>query len=280
MRRVCTALGGLVLLGALACGCRRAEPSSRHLVLSGSRTMAPLLEDIGRRFEEQHPGVRVFVSPASADRALADTRSGLADIGMLGRPLRPGEVRLFGYPVARDGVAFVVHRDNPVGPLTTSQLVALFTGTVVNWKEVGGPDLPVALVRPSEGMALREVFLDYFHLLPNQVPPTPPGVGSCEHVLQAIADHPEAIGYTSLGCAEASVRRLPIRLLPLGSVPATLAQMQIGRYPFTRPLLLLTREPPTGLAEEFIAFARSAEVHDLVQKHGFAAVTPGQDGEK
>jgi hypothetical protein len=44
--------------------------------------------------------------------------------------------------------------------------------------------------------------------------------------------------------------------------------------------LLLTREPPAGLVQEFIDFARSAAVHNLVQKHGFVPVTPGEGPDK
>jgi phosphate transport system substrate-binding protein len=276
MRCAIAALGGVMLLALLGSGCQQTERPSRNLVLSGSRTLAPLMDDVARRFESSHDDVRIFVEPATADRAVGDTRTGLADLGMLGRPLRPGEVGLFGFPVARDGVAFIVHRDNPVRKLNKDQLVALFTGAIGNWKDAGGPNQPVALVRPADGMALRDVFLDHFRLQSNQIPSIPVGVGTCEHIVQAVADHPFAIGYTSLGCAEAAATRLPIRLLPLGGVPATLAQVQSGQYPFARPLLLLTREPPAGLVKEFIDFARSAEVHDLVQKHGFVAVTPGE----
>ena len=88
------------------------------------------------------------------------------------------------------------------------------------------------------------------------------------------------MGYVSLGCAEAAAARQPIRLLPLGGVSASLAQVQKGRYPFTRPLLLLTREPPAGPVRDFIDFARSSAVHDLLQKHGFVPVSPGQDPDR
>jgi phosphate transport system substrate-binding protein len=280
MRPSSATLAGLLFLAALAGGCQQQpEPSTRNLVLSGSRSMVPLMEAVGKRFEEQHSGVRVSVQPG-AGRAISDTRSGLADIGMLGRPLRPNEVSLNGFPVARDGVAFIVHRDNPIEKLTSSQIVALFTGMSTKWKEVGGPNRPVVLVRPSEGMALREVFLDHFGLQSSQVASTPGAVGSCEQIVQAVAEHPGGIGYVSLGCAETAAARQPIRLLPLGGVPATLAQVQKGRYPFTRPLLLLTREPPAGPVRDFIDFARSNAVGDLVLKHGFVPVSPGQDSDR
>jgi phosphate transport system substrate-binding protein len=275
MRWAFAALGGALFVATLAGGCRPASPPTRNLVLAGSRTMAPLMEEVGRRFEQKHPDVRVFVEPANVGRTLADTRSGLADLGMLGRPLRAGEAGLHGFPVARDGVAFIVHRDNPVKKLSPAQLTAVFTAAVTNWRDVGRPSQPVTVVRPADGMALREVFLEHFQLPLQQVATMPAGVGSCEHIVQAVAERPGAIAYVPLGCAETASARLPIRLLPLGGVPATLAQVRSGRYPFTRPLLLLTREPPAGLLRDFIDFAQSDQVRDLIEKHGFVPTSPG-----
>ncbi len=270
---------GAGLLAVLAAGCRKPETQSRHLVLCGSRTLTPLMEEIGRRFEERTPGVRVDVEGCPMDRTLADTRSGLADLGMLGRPLLPAETGFLSFAVARDGVAILVNRDNPVRQLTNAQLAGLLTGVYRSWRDVGGPPRQVALACPSDGRAIRDVVLRHFHLEPSKVP-TDPGVGSSEQAIQAVANHPFAIGYASLGAAEAAAKRLPVRLLPLEGVPATLANVRNGRYPLSRPLLVLTREPPRGLAGELIAFACSADVHDLVDKHGFVPAACERDPER
>src|SRR5438046_2938155 len=42
-------------------------------------------------------------------------------------------------------VAVVVNGSNPVGNLTKDQVRDIFTGAIVNWKEVGGPDAPIHL---------------------------------------------------------------------------------------------------------------------------------------
>ena len=45
--------------------------------------MTPLLRDIGKRFEESHADVRVDVQSDGSVHGIADTRQGLADIGMV-----------------------------------------------------------------------------------------------------------------------------------------------------------------------------------------------------
>ena len=41
---------------------------------------------------------------------------------------------------------------------------------------------------------------------------------------------------------------------------------RLGPRPLARPLTLVTNAPPEGLAADFIDYARSAQVHDLVRK--------------
>jgi phosphate transport system substrate-binding protein len=258
-----------LLAAFLLSGCALSERPTVSLVLAGSRTMTPLMLDVAERFQESHPGVRVNVESTPGDRPIYDTRFGLADLGMLGRNLRPEESGLLNFPIARDGLAIIVNRNNPVKELSEAQIAGLFTRAYVNWRELGGADRPVLLAGQSEARAARGVFLAFFGLQELQVRANPTVAGN-EQAIDAVANHPEAIGYASLGLARKAAANRPIRLLPLAGVPAKLENVANGRYPLVRPLQLLAREPPHGAVQEFLEFARSAAVHDLIEKHGFA----------
>lgn len=265
MRRSIPALL-VALVPVVLAGCDEAPKQPQRFVVSGSRELAPLLEEIGRRFEQSHADWRIDVDPAS-ERGADDVRTGLADVGMLARALRPDENGLHTTVIGRAGVAFLVHRDNPVTSLDDRQLIGLFTATYVNWKEVGGNDRPVVLVGFANGRTLREAFLEFFALPASRVRTEPP-IYSSEQAITAVASNPDAIAYVCLGKAQLACAKQPVRLLPLRGVAPTLAEVEAGRYPFIRPLLLLTRERPTGIVEEFVAFARSPEVRDLLDEHG------------
>src|SRR5436305_907714 len=104
VRRGCWA--GIVFLAALV-GCSPSNQGSgpaNRLVLTGSSTVAPLAAEIGKRFEEQHPGVRIDVQTGGSSRGVADARQGLADIGMVSRALNEQEKDLHAFSIARDGV--------------------------------------------------------------------------------------------------------------------------------------------------------------------------------
>jgi len=57
-----------------------------------------------------------------------------------------------------DSIVVIVNKDNPVDALTKAQLKDINSGKVKNWKEVGGPDLPVKVVTSQPGSATRAVF--------------------------------------------------------------------------------------------------------------------------
>ena len=62
------------------------------------------------------------------------------------------------HEISRDSIVVIVNSENTVTSLTKAQLKDLNTGKVKNWKEVGGPDLPVRVISSSPGSATRYVF--------------------------------------------------------------------------------------------------------------------------
>jgi phosphate transport system substrate-binding protein len=262
-----------LLVGCTLAGCQPPEPNVRNLVLTGSGSMLPLMRDIGKRFESEHPGVRVDVQAGGSTRGVADVRQGLADIGMVARPLKPDEVMLHATPIALDAVCIIVNRATGVKALSDDQIVRIYTRGVSNWKEVGGPDLPIVLVHMTEGRALLDLFLDHFKLRSTQIR-ADALIQDSEQGLQAVASRPGAIAYISCSQAERMNENMhmPIRSLLSQGIEPTSANVRNGAYPLSRPLQLVTRETPKELAAEFIAFARSNAVRDLIQKHHFISL--------
>lgn len=62
------------------------------------------------------------------------------------------------HKIAEDEVVVIVYKDNPASGLTWKQLRAINTGAIKNWKEVGGPDMPIKVVTSHAGSATRKFF--------------------------------------------------------------------------------------------------------------------------
>ena len=235
------------------------------LVITGSSSVAPLALEIAKRFEKQNPGVRIDVQSGGSSRGMADARSGLAQIGMVSRVLKPEEHDLVAHTIAMDGVGVILHRSNPVPSLTDEQIKAIYTGQITNWKEVGGQDTRITVVNKAEGRSTLELFLHHFALKNSEIK-AQVVIGDNPQGIKMVAGNPGAIGYVSIGAAEYDAAQgTTIKLMAMEGVAATLANVRDGRFPLSRPLNLVTKGEPTGLAKRFIDFARSNAVHDLVE---------------
>lgn len=262
----------LFLAGLLAqTGMVAAEGASNgRLRIVGSGTMAPLVTEIAKRFQALHPGLRVDVEAGGSRRGLADARDGKADIGMVARALGEEQQDLYGVPIARDGIALVVHRDNPVRALSDRQVVDIYTGRIDNWKQLGGRDAPIYVVKAEAGGSSTELFTRHFaipyeHIKAQQV------LGGNPARVSFVGDNPGAILYMSVGEAERRAQAgFPLKLLPVGGIAASSRSIRSGDYPIARALTLVTRGRPSGPAKAFIEYALSPAVTDLILANDFA----------
>jgi len=249
------------------------EQLSGKLVITGSSTMAPLIVEIGKRFESLHPKVRVDVQTGGSSRGITDAKQELADIGMSSRLLKDEEkADLVTYILARDGVCFLVHKSNPIEALTDQQIVDIFTGKITNWKQVGGRDAAVTVINRADGRSELELFSHHFKVKPMDIK-AHLIAGDNEQGIKTLAGNPHAIIYMSVGTSEYDAAQgIPIKLLPLGGVAASTANVRNETFPFARPLVLVVKSNPNPLTKEFIDFALSPKVHDLIDELSFVPI--------
>jgi phosphate transport system substrate-binding protein len=268
MRRL--ALAGL----AFAASTLAAHAAENKIVITGASTVAPLIAEVGKRFEERNPGTQVDVQTGGSARGVNDARTGLANIGMVSRPLKDDEKDLHAFPVARDGVAIILHRDNPIAALNDQQIVDIYTGKSTDWSQVGGAAGPITVVNKAEGRSTLELFLHYFKLKASDVK-AQVIIGDNQQGIKTVSGNPGSIGYVSVGTAEFEAGQgTPIKLLGVNGVAASVENVGNNTYPLSRPLNLVTKEPPTGLIKSFIDFAQSADVRDLVKEQFFVPNGP------
>lgn len=286
-RPYCLLLAIALLLALIACrddGDARAGDGK--LVVTGSSTIAPLVADVAARYEAEHPGVRVDVQTGGSSRGMADARQGLADVGMVSRSPKGGEDDLAWHAIARDGLALIVHASNPVASLDREDVLRIYRGEVGRWSEIdpGLPDAEITVVHKAQGRSTLEVFLDHFGLQDREVQPDVV-IGDNQQGIKTVAGNPHALAYVSIGTAEYEAGAgTPIRLVGLGDAEPTTESVADGSYPVARTLHLVTlpgggaeKGRESDLALDFVAYARSRAVHDLVREHFFVPLDPGAE---
>ena len=78
-----------------------------------------------------------------------DTLAGLAEVAAKkGAPFNPADYQE--YFIKTANLVFICNKANPVTSLTEAQIKSILTGQIKKWKEVGGPDIPIAIYYERE----------------------------------------------------------------------------------------------------------------------------------
>lgn len=156
--------GFLACAALLAGGCAVAAPVEVH----GSTTVNAIFVTPSKAEIEKAAGAALAIKPSNSGAGLMDIANGTADVAMISEPFAEIAGRLAAlkgltleaadYQVRELGqahVEFVVNPANPVKALTKAQLADILTGTVSNWKEVGGADMPITVITEQPMGAMR-----------------------------------------------------------------------------------------------------------------------------
>lgn len=235
--------------------------SATRLDLAGSGGNVPLTRKLAAAFVRSRPDVNVIVHDAIGStggaRAVAD---GTIDLALMSRPLRESEQQLTVAAYARVRVVVAAHPGVSNERLTPAQLVALYQGKRMQWRD--GRDIiviqrergdsghrAVAAAIPGFGAANEESW----HRGRFRV------VYSDRAMEAALLSTSGAIGIADAGAIAA--QRLPLEVFDIGDI--------------TKELAFAWRGTPSPLSAEFLAFVRSPEGRAIIAASGYAAIAGG-----
>ena len=150
MKKKTQKLIGLVMAAAVAAsmlaGC--SQKLSGTVATDGSTSMEKVIGALGEAFMEQNDGVTFTYNPTGSSPGIQAVQEGSCDIGLSSRALKEDEKNsgLTETILALDGIAVIVHPDNPISDLDVDTIARLYTGEITNWKDVSGNDAPVVLI--------------------------------------------------------------------------------------------------------------------------------------
>lgn len=232
------------------------------ITIAGSTSVEPFAELLAEDYTILFPKTRINVQGGGSSAGILATLSGTADIGMSSRELVGDENQLQAVEIAIDGLAIIVHPNNPVHGLTLSQIREIFAGNIENWDGVGGLKLKIHMVTREEGSGTREAFTKM--VMEGKLISSKAIVeDSNGAVREIVASDPASIGFISLGLVNERVKALDI-----DGVAATKETIAKGQYQLWRRFLFLTRETPVGEVKQFIDFALSERGQMLLSEEG------------
>ena len=234
----------------------------------GSTSMEKVIGALSESFMANNADATVTYNPTGSGSGITAVQEGTCDIGLSSRALKDEEkaAGLKETVLAYDGIAIIVHPDNPVSDLTIEQIAQLYTGGITNWKDVGGNDAEVVLIGREAASGTRDGFESITGT--KEKCQYRQELTSTGDVITAVSQNPDAIGYASLASIKDSVKALNVD----GVTPSE-DTVKDGSYKVQRPFVLVTAEGKalTPVAQAFFDYATSPDTAAIIAKAGAVA---------
>jgi phosphate transport system substrate-binding protein len=256
----------------------RPTPVAEHYRLIADSATQPLLQALTDAYVQTvNPYARFTIELGAPSRLVERLRSGQVLLGATSLvPPEPAGLKWWLADLALDGVAVVVHADNPVNALTLRDLRDIFSGGRNDWADYGEDQLgniEVAVREDGDGTRVtfdRTVMGDQRLTFDALVMP------SVETVLNFVALKPGAIGYIPLSSMAGqggvgSGAALPVKALVLDGVAPMAENLASGEYPLVRTLNLIGLYEPQGELRNFVAWALGPQGRTITESLGYAA---------
>lgn len=105
--------------------------------IGGSSSMYELVRELAATYMELNPNADIEVVETDSNNGLTGAMSGIYDLGMSSRDLKDYERELLSYEViAKDQIAVIVNRDNPLNNIALTDLKAVYTGEITEWDKL------------------------------------------------------------------------------------------------------------------------------------------------
>jgi phosphate transport system substrate-binding protein len=238
--------------------------SAGDITIVGTGDGIDMLQTVAAVFLAENPGIAVSVPPSiGSGGAVAAVGGDRHVLGRVARPLSEAEKAkgLQTIPLVKLPAAFFVHPSARVSALTAQQIVDIYAGRIHNWREVGGADLRIKVVRREEADSTLNVlragmpgWKDLTITSKSKLAMT------TQEAIESVKQVEGAIGFAPFS-----------RLLNQGAVVLKVD----GRHPTDRgypsAVVLSILYKPTTLtpdARAFMKFARSAKAHSVYRTMG------------
>jgi phosphate transport system substrate-binding protein len=246
---------------------------AQKLTIQGSTTVLPIAQAAAEAYMDNNPDADITVRGGGSGTGVAALIDGATDIADASRPMKDKEIKTarekgvnpVAHVVARDGIAVVVHPDNPLNAISKENIKKIYTGELSRWDKIGGKGTIVAVSRDAASgtfEAFNELALEKAKLTDGALM-----LASNLEIARTVAQTPGAIGYIGLGYLTDNVKALKVD----GVMPSE-ATVNDGSYPLARPLFMYTNGNPKGLAKSFIDYIMSEAGQQIVKEAGFVPV--------
>ncbi len=179
-------------------------------------------------------------------------------------------------PVVLDGFVFITHKDNPVDSLTVEQIQGIYSGSITNWKEVGGEDAPI-IPYQRERNSGSQTAMEQMVMKDVPLMDAPPGynisgMGGLIEVVAEYENSKSSIGYTYDFYLNNLYKNDNVKVLAVNGISPANENLVSGEYPFTTSYYAVIRRGDDGMGARLRDFMLTPEGQAMVQQAGYCPI--------
>jgi phosphate transport system substrate-binding protein len=274
----------ILFVGIGGCKKKAETATSGHRLLLTADPYLPLMQQEVDQFMSIYPEVKMEVRGASTREAVVLLLNDSVRSIMIDRQfneeeqqvVRQAAIRIVENKIAEDGVAIIVHKQNPISSICTESVRSIVSSTIKDWSQIPETHWSgvIDFVLTSKNSGMYELLQKKIFSISKPLEPTTIMENQRE-VMRYVSTHPQ-----SVGCVAASItndEREQVKVLPVltkspeGDEKEYFPRQQEiynALYPFHYSLYLYNAEVKTSVGVGFGALVLSNFGQKIIQKAG------------
>jgi phosphate transport system substrate-binding protein len=260
----------IALVLCLALGWGQAAPAQEIVRISGTGAGVALMVPLVEVFEKENKGIKVHLEKSLGSTAsIKATVKSALDLAISGRPLKPAESAegLVQLEYGKSPFVVVTNAGTKQSNISLKEVIDMYSGKIPKWPN---GDYVRVVLRPNE-----DVDTNLVRAISPDMDMAVTAAQARKDMLLAITDNE---GFDALKRTPGTIAFLAltlplsqpgsVKVLRLDGMQGSVTTLAGGKYPYVKPLYLVTRKESSAATEKFVKFLYSKKGKSLAVKHG------------
>ena len=179
-------------------------------------------------------------------------------------------------PIGTEAFVFFVHKDNPITNLTTEQIKNIYSGKIINWKDVGGKNEKIVAFQRNEGSGSQSMLKRFMGDTPIMDAPTEMVNDLMAGIIEKVAEYKSktnSIGFSFRYYVDGIIKNPNIKMISIDGIAPTSENIRNGSYPILAPIYAVTyTENQNSNVDKLLEWILSDEGQYIINETGYVGI--------